>query len=114
MCKDATPSLLEALVAPGLCVEPNKRPSVTGWYPWVITRETLALQPYERSTPTRKARPNARLHKARLHNPNEGSRRLHHKAECAGRMGLQARTDIITLYLTATSQPQFGSFLLLL
>ncbi len=29
---------------------------VTGWYPWVITRETLALQPYERSTPTRRMR----------------------------------------------------------
>ncbi len=28
--------------------------AVTGWYPWVITRETLALQPYERSTPTRR------------------------------------------------------------
>ncbi len=30
--------------------------NVTGWYPWVITRETLALQPYERSTPTRRMR----------------------------------------------------------
>ncbi len=91
-----------------------KSANVTGWYPWVITRETLALHTVRAEHPDAQSTSNARLHKARLHNPNEGSRRLHHKAECAGRMGLQARTDIITLYLRATSQPQFGSFLLLL
>ncbi len=25
--------------------------NVTGWYPWVITRETLALQRYEKEHP---------------------------------------------------------------
>ncbi len=30
---------------------PRPRPAVTGWYPWVITRETLAPQRYEKEHP---------------------------------------------------------------